>query len=308
MNMRIVITGGTGFVGKWLVKEIAQHHNEVILLTIDENDKPIEFNHLVNIKYVVCPLDKLETIDSNEISDKQVDVFMHLAWVGTSGVTRSDEDIQINNVKYACAAVKLAKKLGVRRFINAGSIMEYEAFYTLSSNRAVPSTMMYSVAKLSQDFFSKTLCNKLEMEYINIVIGNIYGVGEKSQRFINVMAKKMMKNERVELTECMQKYDFIYASDAARAVYLVIEKGVNNNSYYIGNSEPTILKEYVLEMKRILNSNSEIVFGAVPFTNVALSYQEFDMAKLKRELGFIPETSFEKGITMMKEWLLNEEF
>ena len=306
--MRIVVTGGTGFVGKWLVKEIAKHNNEIILLIIDENDKPIEFQNMANIKYVVCPLDKLETIDSNEISNKPIDVFMHLAWVGTSGQARADENVQLDNVKYACSAVRLAKRLGSKKYINAGSIMEYESFYTLSKSNPAQPTMLYSVAKLSQDFFSKALCNKLGIEYVNLIIGNIYGVGEKSQRFINAMSRKMLRNEKIELTDCTQQYDFIYAEDAARAVYLVLEKGANNNSYYIGNSSPKILKEYVLEMKRVLNSKSEIVFGAVPFTNTPLSYQEFDMAKLSNELSFKPEISFEKGIAMIKEWLLNEEF
>lgn len=306
--MRIVITGGTGFVGKWLVKEIARHGNEIIILTIDENDKPVEFKELSNIRYVVCPLDKLESIEVKSISDKPVDVFMHLAWVGTSGPSRSDENIQLNNVRYACSAIRLAKALGAKRYINAGSVMEYESFYSLIANNTVSPTMMYSTAKLTEDFFSKILANSLSIEYINLIIGNIYGVGEKSQRFINVITKKMMKNERIELTASTQNYDFIYAEDAARAVYLVLEKGLNNNSYYIGNNKPTMLKEYVLKMKEILSSSSEIVFGAIPFTSVPLSYKEFEMDKIHRELGFEPIISFEQGITLMKAWLINEGF
>lgn len=305
--MRIVITGGTGFVGKWLVKEIARHNNEIILLTIDENDKPIEFNYLVNVKYVVCPLDKLESIEARTITSQPIDVFMHLAWVGTSGPIRSDEKIQLNNVRYACDAIRLAKALGAKKYINAGSIMEYESFYSLTANNVVYPTMMYSAAKLTEDFFSKILANSLNIEYVNLIIGNIYGVGEKSQRFINVITKKMIKNEKVELTECTQNYDFIYAEDAARAVYLVLEKGLNNNSYYIGNSKPKMLKEYVLKMKEALSSNSEIVFGAIPFTSVPLSYKEFEMDKIHRELGFEPSVSFDEGISLMKEWLTQED-
>ena len=165
----------------------------MILLTIDEQDKPDAFINDSRVTFVVCPLDSLATINPSRITVKQVDAFLHLAWVGTSGILRADEKVQIKNVEYACDAVRLAKKLGCSRFVNAGSIMEYEAFYTLTkSGMKSNPNMMYSIGKLAEDLSCKTVSAAVDIAYCNVVIGNIYGVGEQSQRFINVMLKKLL--------------------------------------------------------------------------------------------------------------------
>lgn len=59
----------------------------------------------------------------------------------------------MNNVRYVCDAIALAKKLGCSRFINSGSIMEYEAYQYLKEDKAAPGMgYIYSTAKLTGDF------------------------------------------------------------------------------------------------------------------------------------------------------------
>ena len=306
--MRFIITGGTGFIGKWIVSEIINHGDSALLLTINDKDRPPEFSKYKNIEYIECPLDSLGTIDINIFPNEEFDVFLHLAWAGTSGELRANESVQLKNVEYSCYAVKLAKKLGCKKFINAGSIMEYEAFYTLiDGGFYASSNMMYSIGKLTADLSCKTLANRIGIDYSNVLIGNIFGAGEKSQRFVNVVIRKMLENAEINLTSCEQEYDFIYASDAARAIYLVCLNGKSNQSYYIGNKESRPLKEFVLKMKSVLGSQSKVNFGAVPFNNFPLSYKEFNMQKIYEELRFEPKVTFEEGVSLVERWINSEE-
>jgi len=82
------------------------------------------------------------------------------------------------------------------------------------------------------------------------------------------------------------------------------EKGKANESYYIGNYIQRPLKDYVIEMKEAVASNSELEFGKVINHTIPLEYNEFDTKKLA-ELGFEPRISFREGIIYTRDWMLS---
>ena len=140
-----------------------------------------------------------------------------------------------------------------------------------------------------------------------MIISNVYGVGERSTRFINATVKKMLSNETIPLTEGIQQYDFIYVTDAVKAFILVAEKGQNLANYYIGNSKQIPLREFVERMYKVLDSSSELQFGVVPMEAIVLDYNELDTGRLERELGFVPQVPFEEGIKRLSDWINTEK-
>ena len=154
---------------------------------------------------------------------------------------------------------------------------------------------------------AKTLAVRENIDYINIIISNIYGAGEKSARFLNQLLRKLISNQKIPLTTGEQLYDFIYVTDAVKGIILAAQKGKNCFSYYIGNQTPQPLKQFILQAKEGLKSESELAFGEVPFKGAKLTYKEFDTNKLY-DLGFKTEISFQKGIQMTAEWIKKEGF
>lgn len=124
--------------------------------------------------------------------------------------------------------------------------------------------------------------------------------------FYDTTMRKMINGEHITLTHGNQLYDFIYVSDAVKAIILVGKKGKRNTSYYIGNEDKMPLKYFVIKMKEVLKSNSELAFGEIPLTGSMLSYKEFDTKRLTT-LGFHPEITFEQGILLTKDWMVNVE-
>lgn len=302
--MRAVITGATGFAGKWLVKELLEQNDEVTVVVRDKNNLPDEWNEKVSV--VEASLSQLSGLCADSFSVGSADIFFHMAWAGTSGMERADTSLQLDNVRAACDAVRLAGRLKCKRFVNAGSIMEYEAMQYIPSENAVPGMgNIYSTAKLAADFMAKTVSKQEKIEYINLIISNIYGAGEKSPRFLNTTLRKMLRNEDVALTTGDQLYDFIYVTDAAKAIVFAGKNGRPDSTCYIGNPEQFPLKEFVLRMKKVLQSNSGLLFGAVPFAGASLSYHEFDTRKLEK-MGFAPEVFFEQGVLLTRDWILEE--
>ena len=157
--------------------------------------------------------------------------------------------------------------------------MEYECLSDFMQNSVPPINNCYSVSKYTADFMTQAIANNIGIEYVGIVISNIYGEGEESKRFINTTIKKMIKGESIELSSCEQLYDFIYISDAVRAIYLVAKAGMNNQRYYIGSIEQIPLKQYVIQMKEVCNSNSELLFGKIKSSSKGLDYSVIDSKK-----------------------------
>jgi len=306
--MRVVVTGATGFVGQNLVRALATQNIEVIALVHNKDRIPQDWQSFELIQCIECNMRDYATISDLTLKNFSADILVHLAWAGTSGTQRANEALQLENVQAACDAVRLARRLGCTKFINAGSIMEYEAKNYLSVDGTMPGGgYIYSTAKLTADYMAKCIAKQMDMAYINIIISNIYGVGERSERFLVSTVRKLIKNENVPLTGGQQLYDFIYVTDSVNAIVKVIENGKPFNNYYIGNKTQYPLREFLLRMKQVLASASVLEFGKIPFNGPLLSYEEFDTARLENELGFTPQISFEEGIILLKKWLEKED-
>lgn len=304
VKMRAIVTGATGFVGQWLVRELCANNYDVTVIVRDLKKVPDQWKNGIEIVY--SAMENYKDIQKTDFLHDSYDIFFHFAWAGTSGQSRSDYDLQLKNVYAACEVLKLAKRLSCRRFVNAGSLMEYDVMEYLPRDGVEPTAgYIYGIAKLTADFMLKTLAVQEGMEYVNVIISNIYGVGEKSARFLNQLLRKLMSDQRIALTSGVQLYDFIYVTDAVKGIICAAQKGENNSVYYIGNRKPQPLKNYILQAKEILKSNAELAFGEVPFNGVMLTYQEFDTEKLF-DMGFEIEVPFEKGILMTSEWIKRE--
>lgn len=303
--MRAIVTGATGFVGKWLVNELLQQNDDVTVIVRNRERIPEEWKTSLHI--IESSLEKISQLTKKDFYGENADIIFHLAWDGTSGPERAETGRQLRNVQYTCDMVKLAKMLNCSRFVNAGSIMEYEAMQYIPADGTVPGMgYIYSTAKLAADFMAKTVAVNSGIEYINVIISNIYGAGEESERFFNTTLKKMMNHDKIPLTHGEQMYDFIYVTDAVKAIILAGKKGEKNTAYYIGNSTQYPLKHFIIQMKEVLESRSELGFGEVPFRGNGLSYNEFDTGRLVH-LGFRPEVDFAKGIYLTREWMLKGE-
>lgn len=136
------------------------------------------------------------------------------------------------------------------------------------------------------------------VEFIPVIITNIYGVGEKSARLIYTSIKKLLTGEHCSFTEGYQTYDFIYITDAIASIIEVSEKGKAFNRYYIGSGEPKALREFLFRMRNIVAPETEMGFGEIPFNGVSVNYDQFDMKQIEKDTGYINQIPFEKGIAM----------
>lgn len=303
---KVIITGANGFLGSALAVKLAEQGVEIYAVVREQAQRTGKLMQYSNIHIVFCDLEKITQLPL-KLSQTGFDAFYHFAWAGTSGITRTDYTLQLNNVRFCCDAVKVASILRCKKFIFAGSIMEYESANYIAKDGCIPSlSYIYSTAKLAAHFMAKTVAVNLKIEFIEAIISNIYGVGEHSQRFVNTTLRKFLNQEKVKFTAGEQLYDFIYISDAVEAFQIIGENGQAQENYYIGNPHPKPLKDFIVEMYDFLQPSYPLLMGEIPFNGVSLTYKEFDTTKLQKDFDFIPKVSFYEGITMLVEWIKTE--
>lgn len=305
MLKKAVVTGANGFVGTAVCNELAKQGVEVIAV-IRHPDENIEDIQNERIKIVYCDLSDFSNL-SQLIPDRDIDVFYHFAWVGSAGPLRGNIDVQMKNIQYTCDSVNACHNMKCKRFVFASSIMEYEISAVMETESTPGINTLYSSAKIAADYMARTIAGELGVSYIRAVISNIYGPGERSPRLINTSIRKLINGEHCSFSPGEQMYDFIYISDAAKTFLAIGESGKANRTYYIGSQNPKPLKDFLIEMRDVINPSITIGLGEIPFNGISLSYREFDINAVKNDTGFVPEVSFSEGVKNTAKWIVEVE-
>lgn len=299
----VIVTGANGFIGKTLVSALISKGYNIIALDIRFDEV------LMNNASVTCinVLDKKTSELKKEIPARQYDCFFHLAWVGTSGPARADYNEQLNNVKLACEYIELCAELECKRVIYASSINEMETYEYLQSDNIEPSGgYIYGTGKLAAHLMGETVAHIKGVEFIPVIITNIYGVGEKSARMIYTSIYKLIHKEHCSFTAGYQMYDFIYITDAINSIIEVSERGKAFHRYYIGSGAPRPLREFLIEMREIIDPTAEIGLGDIAFKGKDISYDQFDLKKVEKDTGYVNQISFSEGIKLTVDYIRKE--
>ncbi len=303
--MRVVITGPTGAIGHALIKKCIENNDEVLAVCrkCSNRIKTIPQNPLVKILELDCD----EYLSFSETYNKSLgkyDVFYHLAWGFTTGDGRNNVQQQSLNIQYAIDAVKLANSFDCKTFIGAGSQAEYGRVEgVLKSDTPVNPENGYGIAKLCAGQLTRIFCSHLGIRHIWARILSVYGPYDGENTLIISSLKKMLRNEDIPLTKGEQIWDFIYCSDAANAMYLLADKGLNGKTYVIGSGKGDYLKNYIKYMKMITDSNSNLEFGLIPYSDKQVMNLVADISDLKNDTGFYSQVDFFEGIKNTIEYI-----
>lgn len=298
--MKFVITGATSFIGLELTEYLLANCHSVIAVC-----RP-------NSKGLSSIPDGVEIVTSemvdygnlhNEIT--QADVFINLAWGGTGHDGRNVIDVQKENIAYTTAAFFAAEKMGCKLFLEAGSQAEYGST-TEPQREDSPCNPFseYGKAKLQVKEELFKFSEQMGMKYIHLRIFSMFGENDHPWTLVMSAIDKMLRNEKVDLSPCTQNWNFIYIKDAVRIITTLCVKAVENldfkhEVYNIASEDTRVLKDFVVRMKELTNSTSELNFGAmIPANLVSL---QPNMHKTKKVAGMISNYSFDDVIKIIVE-------
>lgn len=291
---KVVITGATGMIGLNLINYLLEKDIEVLAIIRKNSSRRHYLNKKDNLKILECNLEELKNLNIED----EYDTFIHLAWDGTFGDSRNNVDVQCKNIGYTLDAIRLAKKLGCKKFIGAGSQAEYGRVEgIIAPNTPTNPENGYGMAKLCAGQLSRLLATQLGIEHIWTRILSVYGPYDGDNTMIMSSVREMLKNNKsLNYTKAEQMWDYIYVEDVALAFYLIGEKGKNEAIYCIGSGEQKPLYEFIQKIRKNIDENIELNIGAKEYSENQVMNLCADITNLTKDTGFVPETNFEEGI------------
>tara|TARA_Y100001970_G_scaffold288280_1_gene415135 strand:- start:54 stop:992 length:939 start_codon:yes stop_codon:yes gene_type:complete len=312
--MKILVTGGSGFIGKnYILKRLDEYPDDVIL-NVDKLTYASNKEDIVDERYEHKKIDICSKRISKVISDFKPDSIVHFA--AESHVDNSIDDPSdfiktnvvgtFNLLKNSLEYYKNNKKF---RFLHVstdevyGSLGETGKFKeTTSYDPKSP----YSAAKASSDHLVRAYCHTYGFPGMITNCSNNYGPYQHKEKFIPKIISKMRYGGIIPVYgDGKNVRDWLYVEDHCDALNIVLDKGKIGETYNIGGDCEMENNEILAEVSRTIGVGKYLMSYVTDRLGHDFRYA-IDHSKITKELGWKPKTKFKDGIKKTVEWYLNE--
>lgn len=294
---KVIISGANGFIGSSLIKKMVANNIEVVAVDITfAGDRLPASDLIIKIKSGV------DATLADKIPTGEYDAFYHLAWRGVNGAEKADPTVQLSNIQMAIDCANICKKMGVKKYLCAGTVAE-NATFSLSDLEHTSGGMMYGVAKHACRLIVEDYCKNIGQKFVWMQFSNIYGVGNKTGNLVSYTLGELMAGKEATFGPALQPYDFIYVEDLIEAVYRLGAIETKKAFYYIGSGSPRQLKKYLLRIGELAGYADKVAIGIRPDDGIKYSMEMFCNKELVETIGEYVSTDFDNGINKTINWL-----
>jgi nucleoside-diphosphate-sugar epimerase len=288
--MRIAVTGGTGFIGRYVLPLLIAQGHEVVAATRSRQDEMKD-----GVQWVKANL--LERTDIEKfMKTSQPEGMIHLAWYAEHGCFWNAAE-NFAWCKATADLLELFRDIGGRRVVIGGSCAEYDwsyGSYTEDKTPTIPRTI-YGKCKDVTRQYAQTFCQSNGIEFVWGRIFFPYGPGEPTQRLLPSVLTALNSRKTVKCSHGFQFRDFIHVSDTASALVHLLTLMKDTGIFNIGSGIPIQLRSVVKLCASQFNYSPVIHFGAVP---VPEDDPLMLVAKIEKlcSAGWRPTVTIEEGI------------
>lgn len=286
--MRVLVTGGTGFVGSAIVKELVKEHEVYVIGSSTE--QPID-----GVKKTLYM--GLEGVDWSAL--KGIDAVIHQA-ANNDTLFQDETEMYRANV---FGPIKLYHQLlttGCRKFIHASSTAVFGMAKAPYTDSTIPEPFsLYGETKNKFDQFAQEFAKDHGVQTIGLRYCNIYGPGEshkgKRMSMVSKLIRQVKETGRVQLFEYgEQRRDWIYIKDIVRMNLLALNSN-KSGIYNVGTGQSHSFNDVVHAIFKESDYKTKIDYIPCPL-RFYQSHTECDIKKLWQDFEFLPQFSLETGI------------
>ena len=334
--MRILVTGGAGFIGSAVIRHIIQNTNHTVLnvdkltyagnlesLALVENNERYQFSHTD-----ICNREALDHL----FCEFSPDAVMHLA--AESHVDRSISgplDFIETNIIGTYQLLEATRKYWLSLSNDAKQKFRFHHISTdevygdlegttdlFTETTSYSPSSPYSASKASSDHLVRAWHRTYGLPVIVTNCSNNYGPYHFPEKLIPLMILNALQAKALPVYGNGQQIrDWLFVEDHARALYKVVTEGLVGETYNIGghnekanidvvHSICTLLEELAPQKPEGVEQYKDLISYVTDRPGHDVRYA-IDASKIKNELGWVPEESFETGLRKTVEWYLNNQ-
>jgi len=303
-DKKVVVTGGNGFLGKHLVKNLKRLHPKKIAVPLYPKFDLRNFRDCVS-------------------AFSGADFVIHLA-ANIGGIGYNQEhpaELFDDNLLMSVNALRAAKKTGVQKFIGIGTVCSYPKFTpvpfkekNLWEGYPEETNAPYGLAKKMLIVQSMAYRIQYGFNSINIVLVNLYGPGDnfdpKSSHVIPSLIKKFIEAKKNNSNEVIvwgsgkATREFLYVEDAAKGILLACEKYNSSDPVNLGSGSEITIEKLASLISKIVGFGGKLKFDKTKPDGQPR--RRLDISKARREFGFRAKTKFEYGLEKTVTWYLSQ--
>ena len=295
--MRILVTGGAGFIASHVVDKLIELKHHVCIVDNLFNGKEDNINDKAT--FYKCDITEMEKLKIVFKVEKPEVVIHHAAQIDIQiSIEKPVFDAEVNIIG-TINILECCREFGVRKIIYPSSASVYgePRYLPVEENHEINPISFYGISKHTPEYYIKAYARLYGFTYSIFRYANVYGerqdpTGEGG--VVSIFVDKLLNNQIPFIFgNGEQTRDFIYVKDIAEANILALYKG-DNEIMNISSNKATTVNELFMLMRDIAGSNVEAIYKDVRKGDIEHSY--LDNEKARKKLGWKGRFKLEDGL------------
>ena len=306
-----LVTGGAGFIGSNIVRELINQGQNVVVLDDFSTGKHENLENVIDkIKLIEGDLKDLETVEQ---SIEGIDYVIHEGAISSVPLSLKDP-ILVNqtNVGGSLNILKASSEAGVKRVVLASSCAVYgdSEVTPLSEDIKLEPLSPYAASKLAAELYCQVFHSSYGLEVVSVRYFNVFGARQNPEsdyaavipKFITLM---LDGKPPVIHSDGEQARDFIHVNDVASATIQAVQsEGVSGEAFNIGTGKNYTINQLSEKLSSLLEIKANPTYEKN--TDIGIKQSLSDVSKTKEILGFSPAVDFDEGLKQTVEWYKSE--
>jgi len=311
--MRVLVTGGAGFIGSHLVEQLLAAGHDVAILEDfnDFYDPQIKRANIAAVAKNVAVHD-VDLRDGNKVATlfgkEKFDVVAHLA--ARAGVRPSIQQPKLyydTNVAGTLHLLEGARTSGVERFIFASSSSVYGAAKKVpfSEEEHLTQTLSpYAATKIGGEFLCSTYSHLYKLRIVALRYFTVYGARQRPDLAIHQFTRKIYDGQSIDqFGDGTTRRDYTYIDDIIQGTVAALSyDGPMFDVFNLGENDTIQLKDLIAAIENALGKKAKV--NRLPEQPGDMPLTCADISKARKLLGYNPKTKFDDGLPRFVDWFL----
>jgi dTDP-glucose 4,6-dehydratase len=309
--LKLIITGGAGFIGSNFVHYILDSRSEIEIVVLDKLTYAGRLENLQDI------MDKIKFV-KGDICDKEIvdglvkDADGIINFAAESHVDRSITGPELfikTDIYGSFTLLEAARKYNIKRFVQISTDEVYGSTIegSFSESNILDPSSPYSASKAGAELLTFAYYKTYGLPVVVTRSSNNYGPYQFPEKLIPVMVIKALNHEKLPIYGTGENVrDWLFVEDNCKAINLIFEKGKFGEAYNIAACEERTNIELVKKILSILDKPESLIDFVADRPGHDFRYS-MTIDKIK-ELGWHPEMNFESGLERTVNWYVDNEW